>query len=154
MNCSCVSWIITATLSKIEHFKVNRDHELMHKISFSYANQAISIRTGGLLPIEECKNARSLKNDPNHWQTLCIEEPFDLTNTARSAYDYEIFVKVKEVFFQSWHRLKESRSLDSVFSDPLFTAQQQQFISQMNQMKFMMGGAATTAVTSSNDTKS
>ena len=62
---SAVGWIvpaflgllITAPLSKIEHFKVNRVHELMHKISLSYANQAITIRTGGLLPVEECKNA-------------------------------------------------------------------------------------------------
>ena len=48
----------------------------------SYTKNAISIRTGGVLPIEECRNARSPKNDPNHWLTLCIEEPFDLTNTA------------------------------------------------------------------------
>lgn len=39
----------------------------------SYSRNAISIRTGGTLPIEECRNVKTPKNDPNHWQTLCIE---------------------------------------------------------------------------------
>lgn len=111
---------------------------LTEEIHFSYANNAISVRTGGVLPIDECRNARSIKNDPNHWQTLCIEEPFDLTNTARSAYDGEIFIKIKDVFFQSWLRLKENRQLGSVFKEPLFTQQQQQYMSQINtQIKYM-----------------
>lgn len=90
------------------------------------------------MSIDECRNARSSKNDINHWQTLCIEEPFDLTNTARSAYDGEIFIKIKEVFFQSWLRLKENRQLGSVFVEPFFTQQQQQYVSQINhQIKYM-----------------
>lgn len=126
--------------------------------SFSYANHAISIRTGGVLPIEECKSARSLKNDPNHWQTLCIEEPFDLTNTARSAYDGEIFLKIKNVFFQSFYLLKESRELMSVFEKPLFTQQQQQYMSQVQQMKYMTmsstSATATPAMVPLSDVKS
>jgi hypothetical protein len=106
---------------------------------YSYSKNAISVRTGGILPIEECKSARSLKNDPNHWQTLCIEEPFDLTNTARSAYDGEVFRKIKDVFFSSYYRLKESRNLESVFRDPIFTQQQQQQF-MMGQMKYIMTG--------------
>lgn len=78
-----------------------------------------------------------MKNDPNHWQTLCIEEPFDLTNTARSAYDGEIFLKIKEVFRQSWYRLKETRQLESVFTTPLFVQTQQQQMSQLTQFKYM-----------------
>jgi anthranilate/para-aminobenzoate synthase component II len=66
---------------------------------------------------------------------LCIEEPFDQTNTARSAYDGEIFLKIKDVFFHSFRRLNESRQLETVFTDPLFTQQQQQ---QMNQMKYLV----------------
>ena len=106
----------------------------------SYTKNAISIRTGGVLPIEECRNARSPKNDPNHWLTLCIEEPFDLTNTARSVYDSDIFTKIHEVFFQSWLRLKETRSLDSLFKEPLFTQRLQQ---QYNQMKFLFSNGMT-----------
>lgn len=107
-------------------------------LPFSYATHAISVRTGGVLPIEECKRARSLKNDPNHWQTLCIEEPFDLTNTARSTYDCEIFSKIKGVFFSSWYLLKESRNLSSVFNEPFFSQHPQQpVMSQFNQIKYV-----------------
>jgi Cid1 family poly A polymerase len=120
-----------------------------------YAKHAISIRTGGVLPIEECKNARSAKNDPNHWLTLCIEEPFDLTNTARSAYDGDIFLKIKDVFFHSWFRLKESCDLQSVFKDPLFINQQPQYTGQIGQMKYMIpGGSGAPAMASVNDVKS
>lgn len=112
------------------------------------------------MPIEECKNAKSHKNDPNHWQTLCIEEPFDLTNTARSAYDGDIFLKIKDVFFQSWYRLKESQHLESVFKNPLFTQQQQQQMSQLSQMKYMgitpagSGSLAMSVMAAVNDVKS
>jgi hypothetical protein len=108
-----------------------------------------------VLPIEECKTARSAKNDPNHWLTLCIEEPFDLTNTARSAYDGEIFARIKDVFFQSWYRLKESCDLHSVFRDPIFLSQQQQYMSQISQMKYMIpGGSGQPVMAPVNDVKS
>lgn len=108
------------------------------------------------MPIEECKSARSLKNDPNHWQTLCIEEPFDLTNTARSAYDFEIFSKIKEVFFSSWYMLKETRSLLSVFNEPLFSQQQQLLMNQYNQIKYMpvMSNGSGTSMAPVSDVKS
>ncbi|KAG5673042.1 hypothetical protein PVAND_003120 [Polypedilum vanderplanki] len=106
--------------------------------NFNYLRNAISIRTGGILPIEECKNVKNLKNDPNHWQTLCIEEPFDFTNTARSTYDGEIFEKIKGVFRQSMYRLREHKTLDVLFQDPLFvhqlnTTQYQQAQQQQSQ---------------------
>jgi hypothetical protein len=108
-----------------------------------------------LLPIEECKSAKSSKNDPNHWLTLCIEEPFDLTNTARSTYDGEIFLKIKEVFFNSWYRLNETCELQSVFKEPLFTSHHPQYMSQVNQMKFMMpSGSGTSVMAPRSDVKS
>lgn len=109
-----------------------------------------------MLLIEECKTAKSHKNDPNHWLTLCIEEPFDLTNTARSTYNGEIFSKIKHVFFHSWYRLNDTRKLESVFGDPLFTQQEQQQLSQMGQMKYMMmpNGPGTSVTAPANDVKS
>ncbi|CAG9809528.1 unnamed protein product [Chironomus riparius] len=105
--------------------------------NFDYSRNAISIRTGGTLSIEECRNVKTPKNDPNHWQTLCIEEPFDLTNTARSAYDGEIFEKIKSVFFQSWCLLREYKTLDSLFQEQLFVQQtlQQQML---NDIKYIV----------------
>lgn len=120
----------------------------------SYTKNAISVRTGGVLPIEECKNVRNSKNDPNHWQTLCIEEPFDLTNTARSAYDAEVFKKVEEVFTYSFLRLNENRKLESVFTNPLFTLEQQVQLKQMNQMKYLTLSNGHAPALMSNENKS
>ncbi|KAL9882315.1 uncharacterized protein ACN427_010194 isoform 2-T7 [Glossina fuscipes fuscipes] len=83
---------------------------------FDYSQFAISVRTGGLLPINVCRTAKSLKNDIHQWKALCIEEPFDLTNTARSVYDFETFERVKAVFVASWRLLQETLELNSVFS--------------------------------------
>lgn len=116
-------------------------------IAFSYMRNAISVRTGGILLIDECRLARAPKNEASHWQTLCIEEPFDLTNTARSTYDWDIFVKIKSVFFQSWRKLNETKNVDSLFQEPFFVqnfpAHHQQYLHQINaqmiqEMKFLM----------------
>jgi hypothetical protein len=91
------------------------------------------------------------KNDPNHWQTLCIEEPFDRTNTARSAYDAEIFKKIREVFQYSFLKLNEDRKLESVFTEQLFTQQEQQ---QMHHLKYLTMNGHGPAMLLSNDVKS
>jgi hypothetical protein len=86
------------------------------------------------------------KNEPSHWQTLCIEEPFDLTNTARSTYDWDIFAKIKCVFFHSWRRLNETKNIDQLFQEPLFVQQiplHQQYLYQIDsqmlqEMKYLM----------------
>lgn len=91
---------------------------LEYYAEFDYTKDAISVRTGGVLPIEECRHARSFKNDPHQWKFLCIEEPFDLTNTAHSVYDPEAFERIKSVFRSSHEALKELRNLDCIFSLP------------------------------------
>lgn len=89
---------------------------LHYYATFNYAVNAISVRLGARIPIDECRMARSHKNDPHQWKHLCIEEPFDLTNTARSVYDPQIFEKIKQVFVHSYNRLHDSRDLNSVFN--------------------------------------
>ncbi|KAK3927819.1 Poly(A) RNA polymerase gld-2-like protein A [Frankliniella fusca] len=89
---------------------------LEYYAQFDYTKNAVSVRTGGCLPIEECRHARSFKNDPHQWKYLCIEEPFDLTNTAHSVYDPEVFEKIKSTFRTSFEILNDSRSLERVFS--------------------------------------
>lgn len=84
-------------------------------VKFDYSKYAISVRLASKIPIEECRMAQSLKNDPHQWKNLCIEEPFDLTNTARSVYDSDIFEKIKKVFCVTYQRLKKSRDLNCIF---------------------------------------
>lgn len=57
---------------------------------------------------------RSSKNDPHQWKFLCIEEPFDLTNTARSVYDVAEFKRIRDVFYNSYKTLSNTHSLDSI----------------------------------------
>lgn len=83
--------------------------------SFNYEQHAISIRMASVIPIVNCRLVPSPKNDPHQWKELCIEEPFDLTNTARSVYDAETFLRIKDVFITSFHRLKETLDLNVLF---------------------------------------
>lgn len=91
---------------------------LLYYAEFDYSKNAVSVRTGSKLLIEECRHARSLKNDPHQWKYLCIEEPFDLTNTAHSVYDPEAFEKIKAAFSSSHEALQDTQTLDSIFSAP------------------------------------
>ncbi|XP_049792131.1 poly(A) RNA polymerase gld-2 homolog A-like isoform X2 [Schistocerca nitens] len=88
---------------------------LRYYVEFDFSQYAISVRVAGKIPIEECRHVRSYKNDPHQWKYLCIEEPFDLTNTARSVYDRDVFEKVKQVFQDSYEKLKKTRDIVSIF---------------------------------------
>lgn len=83
---------------------------------FTFIEETISVRTGGTVPTVQCRSVRSRKNDARMWKYLCIEEPFDLTNTARSVYDEAVFERVKKVFVDSYKLLNEKRDLSSILS--------------------------------------
>nr|XP_029727033.1 poly(A) RNA polymerase gld-2 homolog B [Aedes albopictus]XP_029727043.1 poly(A) RNA polymerase gld-2 homolog B [Aedes albopictus] len=116
-------------MEKVEPYKNDNNStlgELLEQFleyyaNFDYAHYAISVRTASVIPIESARVARSYKNDPHHWRQLCIEEPFDLTNTARSVFDADVFDQIKSVFSICWRRLKETNDLSSIFEcEPLF----------------------------------
>uniref|UniRef100_T1JEY6 Uncharacterized protein n=1 Tax=Strigamia maritima TaxID=126957 RepID=T1JEY6_STRMM len=81
---------------------------------YDFRTDAMSIRTGSKVPKFVVQNQRSMKNNPGQWKCLCIEEPFELTNTARSVYDDGVFSRVKSVFQCSWRRLRETKKLGSI----------------------------------------
>lgn len=85
--------------------------------AFSFSEYALSVRLARKIPIEECKRDRSLKNDAKQWKYLCIEEPFEHTNTARSVYDADVFEHICEVFRSTYEALKNTRSLEAIFLD-------------------------------------
>ncbi|BFG01521.1 poly(A) RNA polymerase gld-2 homolog B [Drosophila madeirensis] len=87
--------------------------------NFDFRNLAISVRTGGVLPVAACRLAKSYKNDAYQWKELNIEEPFDLSNTARSVYDGATFERVKATFVASARALEHSLDISSVFG-PIF----------------------------------
>ncbi|XP_071449950.1 poly(A) RNA polymerase gld-2 homolog A-like isoform X2 [Hetaerina americana] len=88
-----------------------------YALDFDFSQEAVSVRLASRISIEECRRVRSYKNDPHQWKYLCIEEPFDLTNTARSVYDRDVFERVKHVFRSSWQKLNDSKTIDCLFED-------------------------------------
>ncbi|KAK4883539.1 hypothetical protein RN001_006858 [Aquatica leii] len=87
---------------------------LYYYASFNYDMYAISVRVASRVLIDECRYARSPKNDPHQWKYLCIEEPFDLTNTARSVYDLLTFKRIQRVFQVSSNLLLETENLSCI----------------------------------------
>lgn len=85
-------------------------------VMFDFSQYAISVRVADKVPVEECRRVRSHKNEPHQWKYLCIEEPFDLTNTARSVYDPDVFARIKAIFARTYERLKRTRDLASIFT--------------------------------------
>lgn len=88
---------------------------LSYYTHFDYDRYAISVREGSVLLKEGCRYTRSQKNDAMQWKLLCIEEPFDLTNTARSVYDMETFNYIKRVFSISYKILSITKNLNLIF---------------------------------------
>ncbi|XP_059048004.1 poly(A) RNA polymerase gld-2 homolog A-like [Achroia grisella] len=77
---------------------------LQYYAEFPYSTMAISVRAGARVPVAECRLARP-QRDPHQWKLLCVEEPFDLSNTARSVYDPESFERIVSTFRDSHRRL-------------------------------------------------
>lgn len=46
-------------------------------------------------------------------------EPFDRSNTARSCCNEKIFERIKKIFSKSWHLLRETKELESLFGEVL-----------------------------------
>ncbi|CAF2495749.1 unnamed protein product [Rotaria sp. Silwood2] len=81
---------------------------------FRYDRHAISVRMGCLIDKDDF-----LDNDvTNYGQVLlAIEEPFDLTNTARSVYDDDEFERIVRVFRRSYYTIDKTRSFSSILTE-------------------------------------
>ncbi|XP_025415023.1 poly(A) RNA polymerase gld-2 homolog A-like isoform X2 [Sipha flava] len=84
---------------------------------FNYCQHAVSVRMGTPIPLEHCRLAETIKNDPGQWKFIGIEEPFERTNTARSVHNHNIFTQIKDVINKSYTTLKETMSLNSIFCE-------------------------------------
>uniref|UniRef100_A0A8C0ZU20 polynucleotide adenylyltransferase n=1 Tax=Castor canadensis TaxID=51338 RepID=A0A8C0ZU20_CASCN len=73
---------------------------------FDWNSQMISVREAKAIP----------RPDGIEWRNkyICVEEPFDGTNTARAVHEKQKFDMIKDQFLKSWHRLKNKRDLNSV----------------------------------------
>uniref|UniRef100_A0A182JZN6 PAP-associated domain-containing protein n=1 Tax=Anopheles christyi TaxID=43041 RepID=A0A182JZN6_9DIPT len=88
---------------------------------FDYANYAISIRMGRILPLSECKWNAGDQSGIGIFNYLFIEEPFNRTNTGKSVYNKYVFEQIRSAFAASWKMLEEHQNLSILFQEPLFT---------------------------------
>ncbi|GBL95681.1 Poly(A) RNA polymerase gld-2 A [Araneus ventricosus] len=88
---------------------------------FDFSKDVISVRLGCKLPKQVAMNFRSTKNKRGHWKFICIEEPFNRTNTACAVYDEASFNRIMNAFKTTWHCLKEKKELSSVLGVPART---------------------------------
>ncbi|GFY55794.1 poly(A) RNA polymerase gld-2 homolog A [Trichonephila inaurata madagascariensis] len=83
---------------------------------FDFSKDVISVRLGCKLQKQVAMNFRSTKNKRGHWKFICIEEPFNRTNTACAVYDQASFNRIMSAFKTTWLHLKEKKELASVLS--------------------------------------
>ncbi|XP_052526161.1 poly(A) RNA polymerase GLD2 isoform X3 [Tympanuchus pallidicinctus] len=73
---------------------------------FDWSHQMISVREAKAIP----------RPDDVEWRNkyICVEEPFDRTNTARAVHEKQKFDTIKEEFFKSWQILRDKKDLSFV----------------------------------------
>lgn len=81
---------------------------------FNFSEFAISVRTSSLLPIEFCRQVKSPKNDPHQWKYVCIEEPFNFSNTSRSVFNLDVFKHIKRLILLSYKELACHKALSQI----------------------------------------
>ncbi|XP_041981044.1 poly(A) RNA polymerase gld-2 homolog A-like [Aricia agestis] len=80
---------------------------LKYYAEFPWRQYAVSVRARRV-PLWE---ARARAPDPTRWKLICVEEPFDLSNTAHSVYDPDTFEVIVNTFRESHARLAASLQL-------------------------------------------
>lgn len=81
---------------------------------FDYDNSAISVRLGRAVSKDVCRGCRSEKNTDGQWMYICIEEPFDRTNTACAINDSCIFSRILSILRKSYMLLRNGLPFDSL----------------------------------------
>uniref|UniRef100_A0A0F7Z7R4 polynucleotide adenylyltransferase n=1 Tax=Crotalus adamanteus TaxID=8729 RepID=A0A0F7Z7R4_CROAD len=73
---------------------------------FDWNNHMISVREGKAIP----------RPDGIEWRNkfICIEEPFDRTNTARAVHEKQKFEVIIDEFQKSWQRLRDRKDLNCI----------------------------------------
>ncbi|XP_042731319.1 poly(A) RNA polymerase GLD2 isoform X1 [Lagopus leucura] len=73
---------------------------------FDWSHQMISVREAKAIP----------RPDDVEWRNkyICVEEPFDRTNTARAVHEKQKFDTIKEEFLKSWQILRDKKDLSFV----------------------------------------
>jgi len=86
---------------------------------FNFQMNVISVRKGEIYPRSSLPR-EDFTARYSQWKFILIEEPFDLSNTARSVHDEYVFEKIRDVFSRSKRRLEETRNLHSLYKERFY----------------------------------
>lgn len=79
---------------------------------FDYANDAISVRLGQKIERRfVASQPSSYSGRMSQWNYICIEEPFNYSNTAHSVHDQYVFDKIRFAFVEDYEKLEHTRDL-------------------------------------------
>lgn len=56
----------------------------------------------------------------SQWKYILIEEPFNLSNTARSVFDHFVFRQIVKVFQTSAAKIAQTKSFESLFNEQFY----------------------------------
>ncbi|KAF6023368.1 hypothetical protein EB796_018325 [Bugula neritina] len=89
---------------------------------YNYKRDVASVKHGRIFHINSVKHKRIPFQDyqKSSWDgaQMYIEEPFSLTNAARSVYDENVFSRIHRVFVRSSRALDQSKDINSVLQHP------------------------------------
>lgn len=83
---------------------------------FDFAKDVMSVRLGCKLPKHVAMCFTSTKNKRGHWKFICIEEPFNRTNTACAVYDQDSFNRIISAFKSTWLHLSNKKELSAILA--------------------------------------
>uniref|UniRef100_A0A914ZPF1 PAP-associated domain-containing protein n=1 Tax=Parascaris univalens TaxID=6257 RepID=A0A914ZPF1_PARUN len=85
---------------------------------FDYLHDAISVRLGRKVGRAVVARQRSQRNNMAQWTCVCIEEPFNLSNTAHSVHSQIVFDAIRQAFIDGFKELDVNRDLHAFLNAP------------------------------------
>uniref|UniRef100_A0A9J2PKF9 PAP-associated domain-containing protein n=1 Tax=Ascaris lumbricoides TaxID=6252 RepID=A0A9J2PKF9_ASCLU len=85
---------------------------------FDYLHDAISVRLGRKVDRAIVARQRSQHNNMAQWTCVCIEEPFNLSNTAHSVHSQMVFDAIRQAFTDGFKELDANRDLHAFLNAP------------------------------------
>ncbi|KAH9377765.1 hypothetical protein HPB48_012180 [Haemaphysalis longicornis] len=79
---------------------------------FSFSRSVVCVRLGEPLSRSQAQAHHVPGCGRTQWKYVCIEEPFDQTNTARSVYDWDAFQLIVHAFHDTLQALESSHEPD------------------------------------------
>uniref|UniRef100_A0A0N5AR65 PAP-associated domain-containing protein n=1 Tax=Syphacia muris TaxID=451379 RepID=A0A0N5AR65_9BILA len=79
---------------------------------FDYENDAISVRLGKKTKRSYvAKHVYPCNERMSQWNYICIEEPFNYSNTAHSVHDQYVFEQIRLALAEDYEKLEQTRDL-------------------------------------------